>query len=745
MSAIEVKPQISAFCQYQKIFFVFLLLPFLIVKDGAAIDRPASTFSSAMSQWSSQEMGLSRSAKDQVSFYDLFQEPGKAPSIADSASPFNGAAIGDGFKTKALGNAASTALLESSSRQMGLSDLAQDKAGFHDLTSQVLGYSKTDAMTAGAAENSAASPAGRAEQLRQAIASSNWEDLGLRIGVVDDSALQDPLSGQRRLAAFEGGAGKSIVNDRILLSESALNSGLADKGVEAELFHAFERFVHPNQYGDTVNIDGRAQFSAAKTAATPLDEGELGAEALRQYKDRGESPDVASLLGKANVSRNDAFNTSIDGKPVQLEGSPYQHVYEEDVNIPALSPQAQQAYNDPAFDQTGIASKLRDWVSKKDDGPSDGDFNAQWQNNVTNTAQAEALTFEMNRLASVEHWLHAYHGRKFTAPINAFAQYAIKYDRLGVVMHAIKEIAGVFTNDELDQVQQNWFDPMAAEDKTAFYDMAGVYSPQDWRNQKGTRGETSLVNTIATEVQNRVDAGTAGTTPIRMGRLHTHIQPITSNDVDPLVQELHPHWSYEHGCKSYSAVNQYGHFNLGLDNTGSSDGNCRHDGLGQTYTRVKDFGPDGHPENSNVAKAIMYAQYFPKDHVDPFGVTGHRHDWEEAVVFVDHAGNPLKAALSAHGDYPRVIDPVENPDNWDGNRVKIQYTEDGFSHALKASEKSGAAPTPVDYDKLSKNVQTSLNTDEHWFEPGSDRKANFPMGHRFDDKIDEALRSTGLV
>jgi hypothetical protein len=81
------------------------------------------------------------------------------------------------------------------------------------------------------------------------------------------------------------------------------------------------------------------------------------------------------------------------------------------------------------------------------------------------------------------------------------------------------------------------------------------------------------------------------------------------------------------GCQSYTAVDAKGDVSGGLDNTGSMTGGCADTTRGQTYARGAKY---------KGRYAIMYAWYFPKDQiVDGGGNAGHRHDWENVVVWID--------------------------------------------------------------------------------------------------------------
>ena len=73
------------------------------------------------------------------------------------------------------------------------------------------------------------------------------------------------------------------------------------------------------------------------------------------------------------------------------------------------------------------------------------------------------------------------------------------------------------------------------------------------------------------------------------------------------------------------------------------DGDCSYqeDQVGQVYARTKMV---------QGVRAIMYSWYFPKDGVKN-RVGGHRHDWEEVVLFFNQRAKIIGAAASKHGDY----------------------------------------------------------------------------------------------
>ena len=97
----------------------------------------------------------------------------------------------------------------------------------------------------------------------------------------------------------------------------------------------------------------------------------------------------------------------------------------------------------------------------------------------------------------------------------------------------------------------------------------------------------------------------------------------------------------------------------GLNPTGGSTDGCD-SSPGQVYARGGTY---------NDRFGIMYSWYMPKD--SPSNGLGHRHDWENAVVWLSEestSASIIGAAASAHGDY----DTSTSPD-LSGDSVLFRY------------------------------------------------------------------------
>jgi hypothetical protein len=83
----------------------------------------------------------------------------------------------------------------------------------------------------------------------------------------------------------------------------------------------------------------------------------------------------------------------------------------------------------------------------------------------------------------------------------------------------------------------------------------------------------------------------------------------------------------------------------GLATSGSPNGGCSSN-TGQVYARAGTY---------NDKFGIMYSWYMPKD--SPSSGLGHRHDWENTVVWLNgqsESATVTGVAISAHGEYQKV-------------------------------------------------------------------------------------------
>ncbi|KAK8015803.1 hypothetical protein PG991_008691 [Apiospora marii] len=133
----------------------------------------------------------------------------------------------------------------------------------------------------------------------------------------------------------------------------------------------------------------------------------------------------------------------------------------------------------------------------------------------------------------------------------------------------------------------------------------------------------------------------------------------------------------------------------GLKDAGAPNGKCSKN-TGQVYARGAQHGNE---------YAIMYSWYMPKDQLGPG--TGHRHDWEGIVVWLDdvQASSPKVQGVStsAHGKWRRDNEPP-----LDGSRPKIAYYLDGITHSVNTTGVKGGEQPLIDWETMGVQAREAL-------------------------------------
>ncbi|KAF3004404.1 hypothetical protein E8E13_010211 [Curvularia kusanoi] len=187
---------------------------------------------------------------------------------------------------------------------------------------------------------------------------------------------------------------------------------------------------------------------------------------------------------------------------------------------------------------------------------------------------------------------------------------------------------------------------------------------------------------------------------------HDSLSPIPTRlqggNIGRAIQMFSPLLHIAHGCQPYTAADDAGNVSGGLQDTGNVSAGCRDPNKGQTYARAAwhkgKFG-------------IMYAWYFPKDQPNAGNVVGgHRHDWENIVVWIDNPDNAspriLGGAASGHGSYKRTNNP-----NRQGNNVKVEYfTRFPTNHELQFTDTTGRSYWISDWDAMPAAEKNALAT-----------------------------------
>ncbi|CBX91493.1 hypothetical protein IAQ61_010837 [Plenodomus lingam] len=153
------------------------------------------------------------------------------------------------------------------------------------------------------------------------------------------------------------------------------------------------------------------------------------------------------------------------------------------------------------------------------------------------------------------------------------------------------------------------------------------------------------------------------------------------------------------GCVPFPVVDSAGNTGGGLNPSGRPSDGCNAS-PGQVYARSA---------MHNGAFAIMYSWYMPKDSPGP-GL-GHRHDWENVVVWLsgESATATIRGvAISAHGNYQKETRPQLS-----GTRPKVGYISYfPANHQLISTDEQGGDQPLIAWESMTPAAQAAIeNTD----------------------------------
>ncbi|KAK4230059.1 necrosis inducing protein, partial [Podospora fimiseda] len=149
------------------------------------------------------------------------------------------------------------------------------------------------------------------------------------------------------------------------------------------------------------------------------------------------------------------------------------------------------------------------------------------------------------------------------------------------------------------------------------------------------------------------------------------------------------------GCYAAAAISPSGSINGGQLAGARPESDCRHNGAlfqSNVYSRAR---------CNNGWCAIMYEYYFEKDQMMLGSLLGgHRHDWENTVVFVDMKENKVKrVSPSCHDKYEK---PTHSPQMFNSHPKVVYHKHEGRTHCIRNAN--------VDDDK---NIE---NHTKGWFQ-----------------------------
>jgi hypothetical protein len=192
-------------------------------------------------------------------------------------------------------------------------------------------------------------------------------------------------------------------------------------------------------------------------------------------------------------------------------------------------------------------------------------------------------------------------------------------------------------------------------------------------------------------------------------------EPTPADATQTLAVRFKPFLDVVNGCQPYTVVDAEGNIGGGLKTKGTPSAACKDMGKAQVYSR------SGTHEGFH---AIMYAWYMPKD--SPMTGMGHRHDWENAVVWLDSAASAkvVAIAVSAHGGYKKSY-PVDTNYLVDGVNMKVSYKSTWpLNHELGFTKSQGKQQPLIQWEQMTPAAQQALESAD-FGKAGVPFKSNF--------------------
>jgi hypothetical protein len=192
-------------------------------------------------------------------------------------------------------------------------------------------------------------------------------------------------------------------------------------------------------------------------------------------------------------------------------------------------------------------------------------------------------------------------------------------------------------------------------------------------------------------------------------------QTVPADTTGQLYLKYKPYLKVFNGCVPFPAVEADGdtkyftqsnhvwlqgltsRFSGGLATTGDPSGQCS-SSTGQVYVRGATYGS---------SYAIMYAWYMPKD--SPSSGLGHRHEWENIVVWLSGASTSATlrgVAVSQHGDYEKSTTP-----NLSGTSPLVGYISYWpVNHQLIFTDSRGGQQPLIAWESMTAQARAALSS-----------------------------------
>lgn len=155
------------------------------------------------------------------------------------------------------------------------------------------------------------------------------------------------------------------------------------------------------------------------------------------------------------------------------------------------------------------------------------------------------------------------------------------------------------------------------------------------------------------------------------------------------------------GCVPFPAVDAAGNVSGGLKPGGAMNGHCS-ESTGQVYVNMANFRGEC---------AVMYSWYFPKDqNVDGPANKGHRHDWENIVVWLSSCADNARVNAVSYSNHAAYIKETHPPMNGTHPLVAYQQNPWPLDHSLVSTQTQGGMQPAVSWGGLTDAARQTLET-----------------------------------
>lgn len=180
---------------------------------------------------------------------------------------------------------------------------------------------------------------------------------------------------------------------------------------------------------------------------------------------------------------------------------------------------------------------------------------------------------------------------------------------------------------------------------------------------------------------------------------HDQVQGFPDSTIG-YFKTFQPYLEVFSGCVPFPAVDAAGNVSGGLEASGAMNGHCS-SSPGQVYVNMGQYRGEC---------AVMYSWYFPKDqNVDGPGNRGHRHDWENIVVWLSSCDNNARLNAVSYSDHAVYLKSTRPQTNSTHPLVAYQQNPFPLDHSLVGTEIRGGMQPAVSWVGMTPAARATLD------------------------------------